>query len=57
MFTATAFYSSPEGSWRIIIGRYETEIAAYRACYCHAAEHETDVYLQYYQVLDYKPES
>ena len=56
MFTATAFYSCPEGSWHIIIGRYGTEMAAYQACYRHAAEHKTDVYLQYYQVLDYKPE-
>jgi len=52
MFKAVAYYSSPEGSWHIIIGKYDSPAAAEKACYDHAKKHETDVYLQYYQVLD-----
>ena len=52
MYQAVAFFSSAEGSWRIIIGTYETETEAFRACQEHARKHETDLYLQYYQVID-----
>ena len=52
MYKAVAYYSSPEGSWHIIIGKYDSTIDAEKACYDHAKKHETDIYLQYYQILD-----
>ena len=52
MYKAIAYYNYERESWHIVIGRYETEWEAEKACYDYGNKHEMDIRLQYFQVLD-----
>ena len=50
MYRAVAYYSGNSESWRIVIGIYQSETEANKAILKHAGQHETDIFLQYYQI-------
>ena len=52
MFYSVAYYAYEREQWHIVIGRYDTIQAAHKAILEHAAKHETDVNLQYYQIQE-----